>query len=173
MPLELLTGDDVPPAGAAADDVAPLVCQEPGCTNTLEYSGRGRRPKFCEEHKTKSSSGTGDRKSVRWAAENAVRDALLRYFDLIGWGVQLVNELDGKIIANGAPAVVDELVKLGQVDKQWRRWLEAASKPGKYGGLILAVGSTMVLPIMANHNALPQFRFTPPEQPTQPIGGVD
>lgn len=33
-----------------------FVCQEPGCNVALTYGGRGRKPKYCDDHKRKSGA---------------------------------------------------------------------------------------------------------------------
>lgn len=55
------TASDIPP-GASDDIPSPdLTCET--CGKALTYSGRGRKPRFCDEHKTKSS-GSGTRSTV-------------------------------------------------------------------------------------------------------------
>jgi len=69
-----------------------------------------------------------------------------------------VNPTDGRIVADGGPAVVHELVELAKTDSALRKPLELLATPGKYGPLTLAVAG-VILPIMANHGLLPQFEF--------------
>jgi len=153
MALELLPADEIPDS---SDDVAPLRCQVEGCQNTLTYSGRGRKPTKCDEHKTQPSTSTGTRST--WRDADQVERQILRYLNGISVGVTWVNPVDGKIIAQGNPAVAHELIELGKVDKQWRKWLDKAAKPGKYGPLFMAMLPTFI-GIAGNHNLLPQFRI--------------
>lgn len=46
---------DTPVSAPPADGPDIVVCQEPGCGMELEWSGRGRKPKFCDEHKRRTS----------------------------------------------------------------------------------------------------------------------
>lgn len=158
MPLQALPSNaDLPPAGST--DIDPLICQHPGCPNTLEYGGRGRRPRFCEEHKTASSSGST--KGTRWANRATVESALTSLFAGTSFVVTMVNPADGKVIATGGKAVTQELLKLGDIDKQWRKVLDKLAAPGKYGPLVIVTFTTIIIPLCANHNLLPQFKFEP------------
>lgn len=68
---------DVPPddpPGPIRNDSSDPVCQYPGCDEPLVYAGRGRRPKFCDDHKKASGSassraGNGARGDVKAAME--------------------------------------------------------------------------------------------------------
>lgn len=74
-------------------------------------------------------------------------------------GLRLVNPADGKVIAEGGPAVIHELVELAKTDAKFRKPLEMLATPGKYGPLGLALMGVIV-PIMANHGLLPQFEIS-------------
>jgi len=155
MTLIGLAPDDVP----TDDDIAPLRCEVDGCTNTLTYSGRGRKPKYCDEHKSATSAGTSSgKRSTKWPDAEQVEKQILRYLNGLGMAVTWVNPVDGTIIAKGNPAVAHELVELGKIDKTWRKWLDRIAKPGKYGPLAMALAPT-VIGIAANHNLLPQFQI--------------
>ncbi len=94
-----------------------------------------------------------------WPQEKSVATALKAYFDSLGLMVGMVNEADGKIIAEGSDKVVEELINLARVDIKIRKLLIKLAAPGKYGPLLLAV-SPILIGVAANHNLLPQFRFT-------------
>lgn len=141
---------DIP--GQPADE-EPLRCSVEGCTNAVIKPARGRTPKNCDEHRN-TKPGTGPKKS--WAKATQVEAALNKYVDGLSLVVSLVNPVDGTIIAKGTPAVVHEIIELARVDPKLRKTLEAISAPGKYGPLMLALGS-LALPLMVNHKLLPQF----------------
>lgn len=134
-------------------------CQMPGCENTVTKPARGRSPKYCDEHRGTRSAGSSETKLPNWPNAATVEDALKRYFSTLSFTITLVNPEDGRIIAEGGDAVAVALVNLGRKDKQWRKWLERAAAPGKYGELIVALGFGIVVPVMANHGLLPQFRI--------------
>jgi len=156
---------DTPPAreidpndfGFTSDDTAPLRCNEPGCTNELTYSGRGRKPTKCDEHKGSRSTSTGTRSPRGWSGSAEVETVLVQYVNAIGTGVTFINPDDGRVIATGGPAIAHELVELAKSDMKLRKTLTSLTRPGKYGPLTLAT-MAVVLPIMANHGLLPQFR---------------
>lgn len=167
IPNSEIPDDDAPP-----DRNAGAICQFPGCDIPVTKPARGRSPKFCDEHRgTKSGSGAASGSSLpNWSKAPTVQAALEKYFNGLAFAIQLVNPEDGRIIASGSADVATALVNLGRQDKQWRKWLEKASAPGKYGELMLALGFGIVVPIMANHGLLPQVRI--PNISTMPEGGT-
>lgn len=163
-----LSDDDVPPADSESteNDTAPLRCEIDGCHNTLTYSGRGRRPKRCDEHKR--NTGDGKRSSGNWSRANEVENALSKYVDGIAFGIKMIHPADGEVIAVGGPAIAHELVELGRIDKTWRKTLERCAAPGKYGPLTLA-SLGVLLPIMVNHGLLPQFQIPTDSGKGEPV----
>jgi hypothetical protein len=84
-----------------------------------------------------------------------------------------VNQYDGTVIANGAPDVAHEIVEIAKTHKPWRKPLELICTPGEYGRLAFAL-LTVALPIMVNHNLIPQIVLpfvgadAPPAKPDRP-----
>lgn len=159
MPTPLSTSD-IPPADFdnPVTDTPPLRCEVDGCDNPVIKPPRGRTPKRCDFHRANRGSVSSGNRAPTWRDAAQVEEALTRYFNILGAGVQFVNEYDGTVITTGGPAIAHELVELAKTDKKLRERLEFLTKPGKYGPLSLAIAS-VVLPIMANHNLLPQFRI--------------
>lgn len=150
---------DIPPDfDNPASDTPPLRCEVEGCDNPITKPARGRTPKRCDFHRTNKGSGSSGNRAPAWRDAAQVEEALTRYFNVLGAGVSFVNEYDGSVITTGGAGIAHELVELAKTDKKLRERLELVTKPGKYGPLTLAVAS-VVLPIMANHNLLPQFRI--------------
>jgi len=143
-------------------DSAPKRCAEPGCSNPVGETPTGRKAKFCEEHKdAKNRSGNAPKAGPRkarstWAEKSRVQDALNQLVFFGSAGLQVINKIDGQIVAQGGPAVVQALVDLAEQDKQIRKYLDFLAKPGKYGPLTLAVAG-IVIPILANHGLLPKI----------------
>jgi hypothetical protein len=152
--------DDTPPSisdVSASKDVAPLRCQEPGCLAEIVKPARGRTPKFCDEHKGAKASGTKSSLTGKsWPKAKEVEALLNQYVAGLGMGVSFLNQEDGEIIVDKAPAVVHELVKLAADDKRLRTYLEFLATPGKYAPLSLACFS-LILPILANHGIVDKF----------------
>lgn len=156
--MERLEPDDVPPAyDAGSDDVSPLRCEAEGCQNTLTYSGRGRKPKYCDEHK-KSNIGTGSRSTgVRgWSEASRIEKQLTMYLAGLGFVIKLVNQYDGTVVAEGAAPVAHEVVEIAKTHKDWRKPLEIICAPGEYGRLMMVLAG-IILPVMANHGLIPQI----------------
>lgn len=96
---ELVFEDAVPvetPNYAGPQDAAPetedvLSCEV--CGKTLTYAGRGRKPKFCDEHKKGSAKPSGGAKTRvtgnEKLAEQAV-NALVQINNLTGFGARLI-----------------------------------------------------------------------------------
>lgn len=62
LEFSVTENDAVPDIAISSDDITCEVCGK-----ALSYSGRGRKPKFCDEHKKSSSSsnGSSSRRSTR------------------------------------------------------------------------------------------------------------
>jgi hypothetical protein len=156
MPAEEAAASFMAPEG----DALPVMCKEPGCTNTIEKPARGRTPLYCEEHKPtshKAGGGTTARSgNGGWAKAPEVERVLTSLIGYLGAGLTLLNAEDGAIVAEGGPAVVHELIELGKTDRKIRKYLEQIAAPGKYGPLMFALMGIAV-PIAANHGLLPKL----------------
>ena len=152
----------------AESDSEPLRCTEPGCTNAIEYSGRGRKPTKCPEHKRSGNSGTrANNKSAAsgksWARATEVKTHLDGYvapinLALLGLAQFTQNAAfiaDGAVIAKQLPAVNTELVELAKDDKDLQKVLESIALPTKYAPLMLSLFG-LAVPILANHHLLPE-----------------
>lgn len=146
----------------ASKDTAPARCAYDGCTNGLvkPAGGRGRPPKFCDEHKggkgapqEKFASGKSSLSGKSWPKAAEVETLLTRYVTGMGIALSFVHEKDGQVVAQGGPDVVHELVELAKDERELRKYLEWLTAPGKYSGLIIAVGA-IVIPIMSNHGLI-------------------
>ncbi len=93
-----------------------------------------------------------------WTRAAEVEKVIYTYLTTIAAGVAFVNIDDAQAISNGAARLASELVELGKMDKKYRGYLEMLTKPGKYGGVLIATGA-IVLPIAINHNLIPQLRI--------------
>ena len=99
MPLDAPVFDDAPipdetpvlPTDEAPSTVHELHCEV--CGIPLSYSGRGRKPKFCDEHKKKAGSSSGkaatrpSRKNSELAA--AATESLVQINSLVAAGAML------------------------------------------------------------------------------------
>jgi len=92
---------------------------------------------------------------LTWPGSMAVEATLLTGWEnFIVAPMMFIDTYDAEILGVHGPLVIHELVELAIVDKKFRRILEMLAKPGKYGGLLIAV-SGMVLPILSHHGVNP------------------
>ena len=165
--LEALSLDvlDLPAsvAASAAGDKTPGVCAADSCTNGIPKpaGGRGRPPKFCDEHKGGKTgpkqAGFNSAKSSlsgkSWPKAAEVETLLTQYVNGLGIALSFVHEKDGLVIVEGGPDVVKALVELAKDERELRKYLEWLTAPGKYSPLILAVAG-VAIPIMSNHGLI-------------------
>lgn len=129
-----------PPEDSPPDDKAPNIGAE-------EPKRRGRPPG------SKNGSGSTNRKPS-WPNAGAVEVHLTEMVNMAGTALIFVNAEDSRIILQGGPRIVHELVELAKTEPALRRYLEMSAAPGKYGPLTLAILGVMI-PVMVNHNLIP------------------
>lgn len=139
IPEEVGPGMDSPRVG---ED---LWCQYPGCVNSLTYGGRGRKPKFCDEHKksggSKSVSPSGD-KSLD-AKMKRIAAGLSENIQIAGTLTTAVLPCTGYIILRDSDRVANETVKLAAKNPKMLAALEKANQiaPGVFlGKFMVTVG---------------------------------
>lgn len=153
MELTILDSDDTQPN----DEVTAkgdLECVE--CGTPLSYGGRGRRPKYCSEHKpTPGNSNTT--KSPR---KNANIDSLVQSIETmymtVGTGLTMlpVTQNDGMLVANSAGTLAESWRPLLERDPKVRKFWEKTFTVSGYGAL-MAAHLMVILPIAQAHNLLP------------------
>jgi hypothetical protein len=144
------------------DDDTPdgLVCEV--CGVPLAYSGRGRKPKYCEDHRSRSGSNTGPRIPTAGGSRASGKDARLRQ-DLttmlggVGMALMLVEPFDGLVIVDRTPATVDALMEVAAQNPKFRKTLEQMVTVSVWSQVSLAVAG-IALPIAAHHGILPVSR---------------
>lgn len=151
-------------AASASSDTLPTpgdFCEV--CGKELEYSGKGRHPRFCEKHKpARASSNTGSKRSTprrTWKDADRVESNLVSTIEVIAGGLLFLPSesplyADGDALYKFGPRIAHELVVLAEHDTRLRTILSRLAAPGKYGPLVFAVGS-LLLAIAANHGLLP------------------
>lgn len=82
------------------------------------------------------------------------RDALAGLFTIASFGISFVDQIDGTIVLEKAPGVIDALIELARRNEQVRRVLMRFSETSAYGQLATAV-LMMAIPIAANHGLVP------------------
>ena len=83
IPADALPRDEAPPSAFE------YACQT--CGKELHYGGRGRKPKFCDEHKKGGSSNTVSRKGGNVQLATQAADALVQLNSLCAMGLMLAH----------------------------------------------------------------------------------
>lgn len=154
--LEFSDLTDAAPDISVAPDIAPLMCHEPGCTNSVVKPPRGRTPRYCPEHKSgaRVSANNKSRASGKtWTRATEIETHLKSSIATIGNLTEhFLDATDGQLIKEYSPDIIHELVELAKDDKKLQDWLVWLSAPGKYGPLIMAT-MPLVTGIYFNHAA--------------------
>ena len=133
-----------------------LTCGKPSCEIAFEYSGTGRRPKYCPAHrepprgdKVKPVSRKTGSKSL-----DVLRLELTQTLQGAGAMLMAVDQLDGLVIIQGSPKLVDALISMAEVNPEFRKFLESGTKSVVWLQLGTAVAAIAV-PIAARHRLVP------------------
>lgn len=136
----------------SADD-APYRCEV--CGTSLEYGGRGRKPRFCAEHKkgaSKSASGSGKATASMQVLENNLADI----YRGLGMGVSLVDPVSGMEIASAADKLAHSWITLAESNPKVKKFLIKLTTGSGVGAVVIAHG-TVAYPILARNGMLPSF----------------
>lgn len=144
-----LLGADVatPPVGESTDPT----CET--CNAPLYYGGRGRRPRFCDEHKPTrtATSGTGKRGSAKLDDLEAQIAGMLAS---AGMMLQVVDPFDGNVFILRADAVAKQWRAAAEKSDAIRRTLERMLETSAVAAFISGAG-LLVLPILSHHGVIP------------------
>jgi hypothetical protein len=131
--------DDVPEEGNPISPSPDLTCRV--CGTGLIYSGRGARPKYCDEHKRRSGVAREGSRTARGGTvvvSRAITELTMMY-SLAGAGVRFLDPIAGGLIGDNSEKLAES----------WRLLLETNAKIRK---LFLEVeGGAAWLPIVVVH----------------------
>jgi hypothetical protein len=163
-------------AGITSTDDARFACEV--CGTPLNYGGRGRYPRFCDEHKSGSKSSDGTpRKASRGTAQ--ITQSVQQLYEMAGQGLTLIGgftgdealKLDGVIIDDRAPILAGEWAKLAETDPKVREALKKLTTGSAYGGVIVT-HLLLVFALAQNHRNNPkpprERKPKPPKPEPQP-----
>lgn len=142
---------DVPPPGLEPDDVGPVsedMCEV--CGKPLAYSGKGRHPTRCQEHK-RGAAKSGPRTQTASIERISLHTAML--VQTVGSLVGMVESFDGFVIQTNAEPVGKAVGNIAERDPAFRRKLEAMLARTSYAELV-ALGMAMMTPIAIHHGAI-------------------
>lgn len=154
-------GEEPPEPTDSTPNSKTAYCEE--CSNVIPWKGRGRKPRFCAEHKrplgeTRTSSGSktaarGSSKAEKEAKELA--DAYLRMLQQGSIYLSLVEPYDGMaIFASSQQNAQLFQAMLAQQDRL-RASMLAARGGSATGAFIVSTVATIILPILAHHKVIP------------------
>jgi hypothetical protein len=139
LPFEFV--DSIPDAGNPISPGPDLACVV--CGTGLVYSGRGARPKYCDEHRKRDNrrdgpSGSRIARGGSAVVSRAITELTMVY-SLTGAGVRFVDPIAGGLITDNSEKLAES----------WRLLLETNAKVRK---LFLEIeGSAAWLPIVVVH----------------------
>lgn len=154
------------------DDKRPH-CQE--CGVILDYGGRGRKPKYCEEHKPashKAGESTRTRRTGTAKADKEAQELATAYLASLrkaaGY-LSLIEPYDAFVIAAAAESNAQLFQGVIAEHDKLRGYLSSAQGNGGLLAYALSTLVTIALPIAAHHKLIPA-EITRADGKTMPIG---
>lgn len=145
---------EIPDFTESADTDQRFTCQV--CDTPLVYSGRGRHPTYCEEHKpVRAATATAKRQPKGVAA---IRSGMEQLYDMAGEGVTLLGKftgdkalaIDGTLIGERSAVLAQQWADLAERDPEVRRALTQMTTGSSWGGVIIT-HVMLVGAIVMNH----------------------
>lgn len=126
------------------------------CDVPLVYSGRGRHPKYCDEHKPTAGRPAVAKRAPKGVAH--IRSGMEQLYELAGDGFELLgryteDELltaDGHLIKTRAPVLAEQWAELAERDPAVRKALTNMTTGSSWGGVIVT-HVMLSAAIMMNH----------------------
>lgn len=159
---DLPPADDFPEEDTFIPEIPnALVCEHPGCLTPLVYSGRGRKPKKCDQHKRKSTA-SGPRTATRQKRSTGVdyTPGVMGLFQIPAGVLGILGTANPTFLADSAtitvyaPPVAVALSDLANERPEIAAVLDRVLAIGPYSALVAAV-APMILQILCNHGVVP------------------
>lgn len=155
----MTTVDTISPVAVADDTTAPagygdtpdLACET--CGAPLTYSGRGRRPRFCAQHKPRATASATPATKGR-PTFDVLETQLAGMLAGLGMILQVVDQFDGNVFILRSEAVAKQWRDAAEKSPAIRRILEKMLETSAISGFIGGV-SLLALPILSHHGILP------------------
>lgn len=131
--------DDVPESGNPRPTSSDLRCLT--CNIPLTYGGRGRKPKYCDDHKqtTHNAGGGGGRTPNKALVDRAVSQLELAY-QLSGSGLVFIAPVSGQVIARESTKLAESWRPMLESNKKLRDFFIKVEKTAAWLPLIMAHG---------------------------------
>lgn len=126
------------------------------CDTPLEYSGRGRHPRYCDEHKPNASKTVTAKRAPKGVAH--IRSGMEQLYELAGDGFELLGRytedelltVDGHLIKSRASVLAEQWAELAERDPAVRKALTNMTTGSSWGGVIVT-HVMLAAAIMMNH----------------------
>lgn len=148
--------DDVPESGNPVPDDLPscVVCGAP-----VEYSGRGRKPKYCSEHKpSRGQSAVSGKSSV--LVTRAI-DELTVLYGVLGQGIKFRQPLAGELIFENRDKLAESYRMMLETNARFRKLFQKIES------------SAAILPIIAAHGQLAMTIYAASQMQHVPVQTPD
>ena len=138
--------DSVPDAGNPVE-TGDLTCAT--CGTGLSWSGRGRKPKYCDEHKRRSGVPATSRKGSPAVVERAV-DELKMLYAVGGQGLKFVNPIAGEAIVENSDKLAESYRLLLETNTRFRKLFQSMESKAAWLPIIIAHGDVIASILIAS-----------------------
>lgn len=161
--------EDSPPDDAT-EQAFDYACEV--CGTELTYGGRGRKPRFCAEHKTGSArqpspSGKGRKTNVDTLV-GQIQDMHRMFGSALMFYPPTAR--DGKVLSDNADNLGASWKSLLERDSKVREMWEKFFQVSGYGAVFGAYAFSLILPIAQNHKLIPSPNRVAQNAPTPDAG---
>lgn len=132
---DFVFSDDIPETGNPVS-TSGLSCEV--CGAPLSYGGRGRKPRFCDEHKPRRGSASSSTRGSSGIVARAITE-LEAVYGTAGLGLRYVDKISGEIVYNNR----------AELAESWRMLLDTNKKVRDLFAKI--EGSAAWLPLITTH----------------------
>lgn len=133
-----------------------LECQV--CGKALIYAGRGRKPRFCEDHKPKGAKSSGSTNRSKGVPIDTLVNNIEQFYMTVGMGLSFLpaTQPDSMTVVSSASQLAESWRPAIEANPKIRKFWEKMFTAGSYGTVITA-HLIVAIPIMQRHNIIPSI----------------
>lgn len=113
--------EDVPEKGNPVSS-SEFTCEV--CGTDLVYSGRGRKPKRCDEHKRGKTTATATGRRASGAIVDRAVDEITMLYTMGGQALKFINPIAGETVFNNAEKLGESYRLLLETDARFRKMFQ-------------------------------------------------